>query len=463
MSLNGQTVSLTWERELGNIIVGGVVVVGDGPELVYSNQIIADIDGDEIKLELWAGHIVAEPFVGMAFRDSTHMLPDLGGITILSNSFGDDYPHTVLGADLIGINLAGVVIESLYASVTFRLEFTPWDMTLSSQQIRENVTGAIIGDLTVADINDADTHTFAVDDARFEVVGGQLKLVDGVALDFEGDASITVTVTATDSFGLAYQEAFTVYVDDINDAPSGANMVVIMKEDTTHRFMAAEFGFSDTDGDALAAVIIDTLPGSGSLRLNGVAVTAGQTIAAEDLADLSWRPAKNAFGAALASFNFRVVDDGGTVNDGVDTDTTVRTLTIDVTDVMDRINGGRGDNLVRGTSGNDRLRALEGDDVLRGFGGNDNLRSIGGNDRFWGGTGADTFVYSTGSGRDRIMDFENGIDRIDVRKWAVMDDFAELKSHAKNKGGDLWITHGKDALVIEDFTRRQFDASDVLI
>ncbi len=46
-----------------------------------------------------------------------------------------------------------------------------------------------------------DSHGLAVSDTRFEVVGGVLRLKDGVALDHEAADSVEVTVTATDAAG----------------------------------------------------------------------------------------------------------------------------------------------------------------------------------------------------------------------------------------------------------------------
>src|SRR5439155_998634 len=90
-----------------------------------------------------------------------------------------------------------------------------------------------------------------------------------------------------------------------------------------------------------AAVEITTLPGAGSLELNGVAVTAGQFVSAADLLanKLKFTPASNANGAGYASFTFQVQDDGGTANGGVDTDQSANTLTIDVTSVNDAPQG----------------------------------------------------------------------------------------------------------------------------
>ena len=100
---------------------------------------------------------------------------------------------------------------------------------------------------------------------------------------------------------------------------------------------AGDFGFSDSDGNGLAAVIIDTVPGAGSLRLGGVVVTAGQSISAGDIGagNLVFTPAANANGVGYASFTFRVRDDGGTDNGGIDTDGSANTLTVNITAVND--------------------------------------------------------------------------------------------------------------------------------
>jgi hypothetical protein len=52
------------------------------------------------------------------------------------------------------------------------------------------------------------THSrFTVSDDRFEVVDGQLKLKDGISLDHEGEPSLTISVTATDSAGHSFAES----------------------------------------------------------------------------------------------------------------------------------------------------------------------------------------------------------------------------------------------------------------
>jgi VCBS repeat-containing protein len=132
----------------------------------------------------------------------------------------------------------------------------------------------------------------------------------------------------------------TVHVASVNDAPSGTDAAVTTLEDTPYIFQVADFGFSDpndTPGNNFLAVTIDTVPFVGSLTLNGIALTAGQTVAAAEIAAglLTFAPAPNANGNAYAAFTFRVQDDGGTANGGIDRDLSPKTLTINVAPVND--------------------------------------------------------------------------------------------------------------------------------
>jgi hypothetical protein len=70
-------------------------------------------------------------------------------------------------------------------------------------------------------------------------------------------------------------------------------------EDGSRGFSTTSFGFSDPDGDALAAVFITMLPANGTLTLDGQVVSQGQRIEAIELAGLVWTPPANANGTAL--------------------------------------------------------------------------------------------------------------------------------------------------------------------
>ena len=72
-----------------------------------------------------------------------------------------------------------------------------------------------------------------------------------------------------------------------------------------------------------------------------------------------------------------------------------------------------------GGSGNDLLLGNAASNILKGGAGNDILYGGGGADKLWGGSGSDTFVYrevsdSTPKAADTLMDFQTGLDKIDL-------------------------------------------------
>src|SRR6185503_15308699 len=120
----------------------------------------------------------------------------------------------------------------------------------------------------------------------------------------------------------------------INDAPSGTNKTITTLEETAYVFAAADFGFSDpsdSPANTLAAVTITTLPAAGSVHLNAVAVTPGQSIPAASIGLLTFTPALNGTGSPYTTFTFQVQDNGGTAGGGIDVDTSPNTITVNVT------------------------------------------------------------------------------------------------------------------------------------
>ena len=83
--------------------------------------------------------------------------------------------------------------------------------------IDEGLGSADIGELIVTDPDIADSHILTVDDARFEVVSGVLKLKDGISLDYETESSVSVNITATDDEGLSTTQRFTIQVNDVQN------------------------------------------------------------------------------------------------------------------------------------------------------------------------------------------------------------------------------------------------------
>ena len=108
---------------------------------------------------------------------------------------------------------------------------TPDGMAASST-VDENVAGAILGAITLSDSDAGQMHTLSTSDARFvtkqDAEGGWwLALADGVSLDHEDAASVTVTVTVTDDGdpALSGSTDVTITVNDVNEAPEAVGMV----------------------------------------------------------------------------------------------------------------------------------------------------------------------------------------------------------------------------------------------
>src|SRR3546814_4985339 len=93
-------------------------------------------------------------------------------------------------------------------------------LTLDNASVDEGSEGAVVGTLTVVDPDNSESFTYAVSDDRFEVVGGQLRLRDGEALDYEAEPAVPLTVTVTDSAGNTFTQDFEIAVNDQADAPA---------------------------------------------------------------------------------------------------------------------------------------------------------------------------------------------------------------------------------------------------
>ncbi|VDC33185.1 calcium-binding protein [Pseudogemmobacter humi] len=81
------------------------------------------------------------------------------------------------------------------------------------------------------------------------------------------------------------------------------------------------------------------------------------------------------------------------------------------------ITGGAGADILSGTAAHDLILGGAGNDTLYGGAGNDILMDGPGQDRLWGGAGADVFVLSSDGETDYIMDYQPGVDVLDLTAW----------------------------------------------
>lgn len=125
----------------------------------------------------------------------------------------------------------------------------------------------------------------------------------------------------------------------------------------------------------------------------------------------------------------------------------------------DVMRGGGGADTLLGGAGADTIEGGKGADVLRGGAGGDRLAGGAGNDSLTGGNDLhrDTFVFAMGGGTDRVLDFQDGLDRIEIGGSTVFADLA-ISQH----GTDAWVQFDGTTIVLAHVLATHLTAADFL-
>ncbi len=137
------------------------------------------------------------------------------------------------GADSLGIgesnkhNLGG---EYTTIIVEYLPNEAPTDIFLSNTTVAEKrPAGTTVGTFTTADPDSGDTFTYTLvsgagstGNGSFTISGDQLKTA--ASFDYETKDSYSIRARTTDQGGLWYEEAFTITVTDLNEAPTGMSL-----------------------------------------------------------------------------------------------------------------------------------------------------------------------------------------------------------------------------------------------
>jgi Bacterial Ig-like domain len=123
-------------------------------------------------------------------------------------------------------DLGGLSYEKAFAVNITDVNEAPTSLTLSNNSVAEN-SGAngIVGTFIGTDPDAGDTRTYTlisglgdVDNNQFTILGDKLQLNPNP--NFEAKSSYQLRVKVTDAGGLSYQQAFTVNITDVNEAPT---------------------------------------------------------------------------------------------------------------------------------------------------------------------------------------------------------------------------------------------------
>lgn len=132
---------------------------------------------------------------------------------------------------------------------------------------------------------------------------------------------------------------------------------------------------------------------------------------------------------------------------------------------LDVLIGGAGDDALNGADANDTLGGGAGDDFIDGGSGADLIFGGAGDDTMKGGNGSDVFVFRRGHGDDVIQDFQNNVDKLDLRFFGLTA--TTLKNdHAKASGTGVLIdlrALGGGTIQVDGLTYAQLDAADLTL
>ena len=129
-------------------------------------------------------------------------------------------PSIIASAVLLSLGLTACGGSSKTDTTPVVVNVAPTAVALDKSTLVENDIAAIVGTLTTTDADVKDTFTYAVDDARFEIVNNELKLVADTAINFEQEYQVALKVTVTDSAKNTFTQDLSVTITDSHGVDS---------------------------------------------------------------------------------------------------------------------------------------------------------------------------------------------------------------------------------------------------
>ena len=194
----------------------------------------------------------------------------------------------------------------------------------------------------IADVGAADaSHKFPIcnkgESVKVTIPAGQTKadaiyikpMIDGAV---EKDEKLWFQVNdlkgATLASDYVDEKGYQIFIVSNDKLPTiSSELTVNVNEDEKHTFTAAEFKFQH-ETQSFAAVIITSIPASGTLALNGTAVKSGDEIAVSNFAKFTYTPAENEYASPYTTFRYKVVGDGAVDNTSLEYTATVNVIPV---------------------------------------------------------------------------------------------------------------------------------------
>jgi hypothetical protein len=187
------------------------------------------------------------------------------------------------------------------------VNFGPTDISLSYNRINENSSiGTVVGYLSTASLDIVESYTYSVvNSAPFAISGDAL--VSSISFNYEAGASYTVAIRTTDSVGQIFDKQFTIYIDNVNEAPYGINISGTIPENSAIGTNAGTLSTLDPDaGDTFTYSFINTgsYPDNNSFNLSSEGV-----LTSKEVFDVETK--------SSYTLNIRTTDSGNLTYDGI--------------------------------------------------------------------------------------------------------------------------------------------------
>jgi Ca2+-binding RTX toxin-like protein len=244
-----------------------------------------------------------------------------GQLTVANGSLLD-YESAASHAITVRVtDQGGLTFDKVFTIGVTNVNEAPSNATLLGGSVAENSTnGTVVGTVTGIDPEAGATLSYSLADnagGRFAInaTTGQLTVANGSLLDYEGATSHAITVRVTDQGGLTFDQAFTINVTNVNEAPANATLTgSSVAENSANGSVVGTVTSVDPDaGATLSYSLIDSAGGRFAIN-----ATTGQiTVANGALLDYE--------SATSHAVTVRVTDELGLIFD--------KTFTIGVTNV----------------------------------------------------------------------------------------------------------------------------------
>tara|TARA_B100001093_G_scaffold67502_1_gene57575 strand:+ start:4962 stop:10319 length:5358 start_codon:yes stop_codon:yes gene_type:complete len=295
----------------------------EGDTIVFTNFTLAGLalDGTPVSIGTYAGESQSDPdedpfqmnSAGRITRKgSQYINSDLINRYIYSASVSDVFNSTT-NAAAITLDISDDVAPSISANGSFYII----ESALSSNFLT-TATSGIAGTRAAFNVTNGQSVTFSVKPALFNInSSGQISLASNVSASFFGGATLTGSVTASNSFGTTAQTTFNVSVTD-NQAPSitatpiSSNLNTNSARPSTGNNLY-QLTFSDPEGDAIALGSF-TFSGTAGLGhyINGsnVFISASSNLAAGNYAFTASISDSGSFATNINKTDFTIAQAG---------------------------------------------------------------------------------------------------------------------------------------------------------